>query len=93
MPDVPTVAESGYPDFEATGWVAFFAPAGTPKDIIDRLYREIARAVQSPEVTEKLLQNGLEANVGSPEQLSHVVKTEIAKWGRVFREAKIPKAN
>lgn len=93
MPDVPTIAESGYPEFEATGWIGFFAPAGTPKDVIDRLYREIARAVQSPEVTEKLLQNGLEANVGSPEQLSHVVKTEIAKWGRVFREAKIPKAN
>ena len=93
MPEVPTVAESGYPGFEATGWIGFFAPAGTPKEIINKLYAEIARVLQIPEVREKLLQSGFEVDIGTPEQFGEIVKAEIAKWDRVFREAKIPKIN
>lgn len=93
LPEVPTIAESGYPGFEAGGWVAFFAPAETPRDIIARLNIEIVQILQTPEVKEKLLQNGFEVVGGTPEQLGAVVKADIAKWARVFKEANLSKAN
>lgn len=92
-PEAPTIAESGYPGFESTAWTAFFAPAGTPKEIIGRLHSEIVRVLQIPEVGEKLLNSGYEVVVGSPEQLGEEVKAEVAKWARVFKAANIPKAN
>jgi len=93
LPDAPTIAESGYPGFESTAWTAFFAPAGTPKEIIDKLHSEIVRVLQMPEVAEKLLNSGYEVVVGSSEQLGEEVKAEVAKWVRVFKAANIPKAN
>ena len=92
-PEVPTVAESGYPGFEAAGWTAFFAPAGTPKEIIAKLHTEIVRILQTPEVKEKMLQIGLEVVGSTPEQLEEAVKVEVAKWARVIKAANIPKMN
>lgn len=93
VPDVLTIAESGYPGFESVAWVGFFAPAGTPKEVVAKLHTEIIRALQAPEVREKLAQNGLEMNTTSPEQLGEIVVAEIAKWAKVFKEANLPKQN
>ncbi|CAG0999771.1 hypothetical protein ANRL2_03920 [Anaerolineae bacterium] len=88
-PEVPTIAESGFSGFESTAWIAFLAPAGTPKEVIGRLNSELTKAFQTPEVKDKLQQNGLEVQTSTPEQLTESIKAEIAKWVRVFREAKL----
>ncbi len=93
LPEVPTIAESGYPGFEAGAWVGFFAPAGTPKEIIARMHTEVVKVLQTPEVKEKLLQNATEVIASTPEQLGEAVKAEIARWSRVVKEAHIPKIN
>jgi tripartite-type tricarboxylate transporter receptor subunit TctC len=92
-PDIPTIAESGYPGFESGAWIAFFAPAGTPADIVVRLHAEITRALQSSEVREKLSQSGLEVVTSTPGQLGELVKAEIAKWAKVFKAGDLPKQN
>ncbi|MDO8279589.1 MAG: tripartite tricarboxylate transporter substrate binding protein, partial [Burkholderiaceae bacterium] len=82
LPDVPTVAESGYPEYEAVAWQGFFAPAGTPKAVIARLSTEINAVLNMPEVRAALRQNGIEVSPSTPEQLGELVKAEIAKWVR-----------
>jgi len=67
MPDVPTVAESGYPSYEATNWYAYYAPAGTPKDVLARLHKELVDALNAPDVREQLDRQGVEAKPGTPE--------------------------
>ena len=89
MPNVPTMAESGYPDFEALNWYAFVAPGKTPKDIIDFWNRELVKALKDPQVAAELAKHGLEPAPGSPEELSRYVERESEKWGKVVREAKI----
>ncbi len=93
LPNVPTVAESGYPGFEASGWVGFFAPAGTPADIVQRLNSEIAKAFAHPETRAQLVAAGIEPKGSTPEALQAMVRDDIAKWAKVFREAKIPRAD
>jgi tripartite-type tricarboxylate transporter receptor subunit TctC len=89
LPEVPTVAESGYPGYEATNWYAYVAPAKTPKDIIERLNREIVRTLGTTEVKELLAKQGLEPKPSTPEELARTIEREHATWGRVVREAKI----
>ena len=89
LPDIPTVAESGYPGFEATIWLSMLAPAGTPKDIVARLSSELGKIVQRPEVREWLTQQGLQPIGNTPEQFSIRLKTDIEKWNKVIREAGI----
>jgi tripartite-type tricarboxylate transporter receptor subunit TctC len=89
MPDVPTVAEVGYPGYQATNWYAYVAPAKTPKDIIARLNREIVKALNAPEVKALLNKQGLEPAPGTPEELARFMKSEYVTWGRVVKEAKI----
>ena len=84
-PGVPAIAES-LPGFEAQSWVAMFAPAATPRDIVRRLNAEVARALAVPEVKERLLQLGFESATGSPEDLGRWVRDETAKWSKVIRE-------
>jgi tripartite-type tricarboxylate transporter receptor subunit TctC len=85
LPDVPTVAESGFPGFETGSWFGLFAPAGTPKEIIARVDAEVRKMVQSPELREKLIQQGAEpVGMGSEEFAAHV-KSELAKWGEVVK--------
>jgi len=89
MADVPTVAEAGYSGYEATNWYAYLAPAKTPKDIVERLNREIVKALGSPEVKDLLNKQGLEAAPGTPEQLAAYMKREYDTWGKVVKEAGI----
>jgi len=88
-PDIPTLAESGVADFDATAWFGLFAPAGTPRTVIQRLSREVAEAVKDPVITEKLLQLGAEPVGSTPEQFDVFFRSEVTKWGKVVREAKI----
>jgi tripartite-type tricarboxylate transporter receptor subunit TctC len=89
MPDVPTVAEQGYPGFEAINWYAFVAPAKTPKAVIDFWNREIVKVLKDPEIAKELAKHGLEPQPGTPEELAKYIDAETEKWGRVVREAKI----
>ncbi len=88
LPDVPTMREGGVPGYEALAWWAFYAPAGTPKDIVMRLNSQINRAMQVPEVHERLsVQGSAEVVGGTPEQLAAFQKAEIAKWAQVIKES------
>lgn len=89
FPDVPTMAESGFKDFEVDSWYAMFVPASTPKPIIERLNKAALKVLAQPEVKEKLLSQGAEAVGDSPSQLGAVVKKEIAKWKQVVKAANI----
>jgi tripartite-type tricarboxylate transporter receptor subunit TctC len=89
MPTVPTVAELGYPGFEATNWYAFVAPGKTPKAVIDFWNREIVKVLKDPEVAKELARHGLEPQPGTPGELAKYIDAETEKWGRVVREAKI----
>ena len=85
-PEIPTIAES-IPGFEATTWFAMFAPAGTPKPVIDRLNAEVLRVFRLPDVAERLKTLGLEAVLSSPEELSAYQASEITKWTKVVKES------
>jgi tripartite-type tricarboxylate transporter receptor subunit TctC len=89
LPDVPTVMEVGFPDFDMVSWQAIFAPAGTRREIINFLNSEIRKAVQSPEVMESYARLGVDIAVNSPEELSAYVRKEQAKWGGIVRGAGI----
>jgi tripartite-type tricarboxylate transporter receptor subunit TctC len=85
FPDVPTVVESGYPGIEAVTWVGMFAPAGTPRPIIDRLNAEINRIIREPEIKAKLDQQGIVAGGGTPEEFAALISAEIKRWTEVAR--------
>ena len=87
LPDIPTVAEAGLPGYEATSWNGVFAPAGTPKDIIDKLNREINAILQSPDTRKFFAEQGGEAGGGTPEQLGAFVRSETVKWLKVVKES------
>ena len=88
-PEARPVAEAGLPGFEASSWQGVLAPARTPRPIIDRLHREIVKALHSPEVERRLLAEGSEIGGGSPEAFAAYIRNEIAKWTRVVKEAGI----
>lgn len=85
LPDVPTMRESGVPGVEIGSWTGLLAPAGTPKDIINRLQQEVARIVASAEIRERLATAGSEAVGNTPEQFAAVIDAEIAAWGKVVK--------
>ena len=89
MPEVPTIAESGYPGYEAINWYAYVAPAKTPREILARLNQELVKALNVPEVREQLLGHGLEPMPSTSEALARYIEREYATWGRVVKEAKI----
>jgi tripartite-type tricarboxylate transporter receptor subunit TctC len=89
LPDVPTMAEAGHPEIEGENWFAFIVPAGTPRDIVGLLHREIVRIVALPDVQERLAGLGFESVANTPEECAAQIKAEIAKWARVIREANI----
>jgi tripartite-type tricarboxylate transporter receptor subunit TctC len=91
LPNVPTVAESGLPNYQAASWNALAAPAKTPQAVIDRLTREINAAVASPDVKSRLLAMGIVAQGGTPASTKNLLATDIAKWGAVIEKAKIEK--
>jgi tripartite-type tricarboxylate transporter receptor subunit TctC len=87
LPNVPTIAESGYPGFEATDWKGVVAPAGTPPAIVDRINAEIVRMLQSKDAVDKLAAEGSDPLGGSPEKFAEFLKSENVKWSRIVRES------
>lgn len=85
MPDVPTVAESGLPGFEAINWFGLMAPAATPPEIVGRLNEETAKALQAPEVRERLASLGFEIQSSTPQEFHALLKREIEKWAKVLK--------
>jgi tripartite-type tricarboxylate transporter receptor subunit TctC len=89
LPDVPTMAESGIADQEADTLTGIIAPAGTPREIVDKLYREIKRVVALPDVQEKLGAVGFQPVVNMPDEFAARIKVELTKWEKVVHDAKI----
>jgi tripartite-type tricarboxylate transporter receptor subunit TctC len=89
LSDIPTTAEAGYPEIEGDSWVGLLVPAGTPREIIDALHREIARIIALPDVKERLPALGFEAVGSTPEEFAARIKVEIEIWGKVIRAANI----
>jgi tripartite-type tricarboxylate transporter receptor subunit TctC len=92
VPELPTMAEAGLKGFEVGGWYGLFAPARTPRPIVQRLNTEMVRLLEIPEVKVFLFNQGLEVNASTPEQLSEQLQADIARWGNVIRKTGI-KAN
>jgi tripartite-type tricarboxylate transporter receptor subunit TctC len=88
-PDLPTIAESGFPGFEVVGWFGWLAPAATPKEIIGRLNSEIVRILRLPEMHERLLALGADPVGSTPQAFASFIKSEHDKWARVIRHANI----
>jgi len=89
MPDVPTTAEAGYPDFTLEAWVALFAPAGTPRAVIQRLTNATQQSLLAPEVVERARATGMAIRFMQPAELDATVKADLDYWSKVIREAKI----
>jgi tripartite-type tricarboxylate transporter receptor subunit TctC len=89
MPEVPTVAEAGYAGYEALNWYGFLAPRGTGKEIVERLNREIVKALAHPQVVAALHKTGTEPKSSTPEEFAAYIKREYDTWGKVVKEAGI----
>lgn len=89
FPDVPTVAESGYPGFSAVSWVGLSAPKGTPKPIVDKLEAEMVKAFRQPDVRAKLEANGFVVVASSSQEYSRFLQSETERWSKVIKEAGI----
>lgn len=87
LPDLPTVAESGFPDYDVSAWYGLLAPAGTPRPIILAVQQQVRKALQSPGVQQQLAEQGSEAVGGTPEQFSAFIASEIRKWGAAVKTA------
>ena len=88
-PEVPTVAESGYPGFEYVNWNALFAPAATPRAIINKLNSEVVKIMRDPDLAQKLVSQGAEPAPGTPEQLAQYMRVDFDRWRKVIRAAGI----
>jgi tripartite-type tricarboxylate transporter receptor subunit TctC len=89
MPQVPTFAEAGLPDFTARVWFGILARAGTPKEVVDKLAAEITRIMTLPEMKEKLVAQGLEPFIAGPEQFSAILKSDMARYANLVKTANI----
>jgi tripartite-type tricarboxylate transporter receptor subunit TctC len=90
LPGVPSVAEAGVPGYEFTSWQGFFVPSKTPRDVVARLHRDSVRAVNLPDVRDKLIGMGSEIVASSPEEFDARYRSDLARFARVVKEAKIP---
>jgi len=89
LPDLPTIAEAGYPELDGDAWVGVLVPTGTPPDIIALLHREIVKIIATPDMKERLATLGLEPVGNSPEEFTAQMKGEMEKWAKVIRAARI----
>jgi tripartite-type tricarboxylate transporter receptor subunit TctC len=89
LPDIPTIAESGVPGYEFTGWIGVLLPTRTANDIVVKLSREVARIVHLPDVKQRFAVDATEAVGSTPEQYTNFLKAEIARWTNVARNANI----
>ena len=86
-PNLPTVAELGYPGFDVSSWQGIVLPAGTPREIVERLNRELVKVLGSQDVKDQFAQHSAEASPSTPEEFGAYVKQEIARWQKVARDA------
>jgi tripartite-type tricarboxylate transporter receptor subunit TctC len=86
-PEVPTIAELGYPGFEARGWLALFAPANLPPDITAKLYADVAQVLKTPKVQQNLTAQGYGVIASTPEEFAAFLAAEHEKWGKLIKEA------
>ncbi|MCW5603663.1 MAG: tripartite tricarboxylate transporter substrate binding protein [Burkholderiales bacterium] len=86
LPDVQTVAEQGFPDYEVSGWYGLLAPAGTPKEVVAYLHREVVKVLRVPEVNDRLRSQGADGVGSTPEQFGEYVKSEVSKWGKLVKQ-------
>ena len=86
-PDLPTIAESGFPGFEAVGWAGYMAPTGTPREIITKLSAEIAKGLQDQALKDRFVALGSEVLSSSPEEFGAYIRSETAKWGKMIRDS------
>jgi tripartite-type tricarboxylate transporter receptor subunit TctC len=93
LPDVPTIAEAGFPSYEISSWQGVFAPAGTPKDVVNKINGEIVRMLKTPEVRERIIREGADPVGSTPEQFTDRFKNEIAKWSKVAKQAGLQTSN
>lgn len=91
LPDVPTIAESGVPGYEARNWYGMLAPAGTPGNIVARLNKQVVEILNRPDVARIISRQGAEAEGSTPEAFAVYLKSEIGKWSKVIRDAKVPR--
>ena len=89
LPDVPTMQEAGVPGYEASVWLALLAPAGTPRDIVARLNIEVAKVLNAPQTRQALHDAGVESTPSTPEAMSAYMAQELARWGKVVKDAGI----
>jgi tripartite-type tricarboxylate transporter receptor subunit TctC len=89
MPDLPTIAEAGYPDLDGDAWVGVLVPTGTPKEVSARLHQEIVKIIDEPDTRERLAAIGLEPVGDSPAQFSAQLRVEMEKWTKIIRASKI----
>ena len=86
-PDLPTIAELGYPDFEASSWFGLLGPAGLPREIANKIQAEVARVIRIPEIREKLIQQGVDPVGSTPDEFAAYIKSETEKWAKVVKMA------
>jgi tripartite-type tricarboxylate transporter receptor subunit TctC len=84
-PDVPTMIESGYPDFVATSWIGFLAPGGTPQPIIDRYHSELVRILNSEDIKARLKDLEFDVVASTPAEFGDWIRAEIPRWGKVIK--------
>ena len=89
LPDMPTVAESGYPGYEVSTWFGYLAPAGTPPEIVNRLNAEVNAALKHPDVEKKLVALGAELDPGTPQAFGKFLEADMARWAKVIKQAGI----
>jgi tripartite-type tricarboxylate transporter receptor subunit TctC len=89
LPDVPTVAENGFPGFEVSLWLGFFAPSGTPAPVVNKLQGELTKIAQSPEMKEQFERNGADPLTTTPAELQKLMKSELAKYSEVIKKGNI----
>jgi tripartite-type tricarboxylate transporter receptor subunit TctC len=87
LPELPTIAEAALPGFEVNNWIALFAPAGTPREIVARLNTEVLKIMQAPDIQQRLPADGARFAPTTPDAFAAFVKNEIAKWGPVLMAA------
>ena len=91
LPDIPTIAEAGVPDFDVTSWNALYAPAGTPAAIVDKLNGALRDVLADPELKKRALDLGIDAEASTPGEIDARMRSDIEKWGKVIESAQIPK--
>jgi len=89
LPDLPSLSEAGIPGYDVTSYAALFAPAGTPKEIVDRLNAEVQKIIANPEAKSRIAVTGFDAFSGPPETLASFVQTELVNWGKLIKDAGI----